>query len=516
MSTSAAPEAGASRRVTVRMDALVDRTRAALGTRYFLGLVVATAIFVPWVSTPYQNLTQVPFWSDGFDDWWYIGIFGLLAFVAAPFVLVLLLYPRHAAVAAYLRGGEADPAEVWRDCVTRLPVTAAIVSTVWSGVTIGVGMIFVGRREHFGLTTYLGAYASEVLVTIGVAAFYLMLYELALLPVAREVATQLPPDFAARAVVSARRRQVLLNTAIIFTVGCQAAGLAMGFSQQGRPWVVALVTLGLVCSYVGAQLALAASGVSRRVDELADALNAVASGQDEVRIHPSSGDEFDTVGRSFNRMVDLLDDHAQELRRSRARLVEVADATRRLIERDLHDGAQQNLALVSMQLGQLESSSKVVPAVADRVHAIRADLSEVVAEMRALAHGIYPASLEAEGLASALRAASRESEVMVTLDIGVPTRWPHALEAAAYFCCWELLQRAGHVDSGDAAVRIGLSEIDGVALLDLAVTPALPLEHAADLEQFLEDRLGAVGGTLACIATEAQDGARYRGEVPAW
>lgn len=516
MSTSTAPQAGASRRVTVRMDALVARARAALGSWYFLALVVATGFFVSWVSTPYQNLTQVPFWTGGFDEWRYIGVFALLATVSAPLVLALILYPRHAALAAYLRGREADPVEVWRDCVTRLPVTAAVVSTVWSGFTIGVGMVYVGHHEHFGLTTYLAAYASEVLVTIGVAAFYLMIYELALRPVAREVAVQLPADFADRAVVPAGRRLMLLNTAIIFTVGCQAAGLAMGFSQQGRPWVVALVTLGLVCTYVGAQLGLVASSVSRRVDELSDALNAVASGQGAVRIHPSSGDEFDAVGQSFNRMVDLLEDHAEELRRSRARLVEVADSTRRFIERDLHDGAQQNLALVSMQLGQLESGCRSVPEVVDRVHAIRAELSQVVAEMRALAHGIYPASLEAEGLASALRAAARESQVMVSLDIGLSARWPHAIETAVYFCCWEVLQRAGHAEPGEAAVRIALAEREHIAVIDLEVVPALTGEHQADLEQFLQDRLGAVGGSLVAGAPGAVDQTRYHGEVPTW
>jgi signal transduction histidine kinase len=496
------------------MDALVGRVRSALGSWYFHGLLVGTGVFVSWISTPYQNLTQVPFWSHDFDHWWYVGVFALLATVSAPLVLARLLYPRHRALAAYLRGREADPVEVWRDCVTRLPVTAAIVSSVWSGFTIGVGLIFVGRREHFGAATYVGAYASEVLVTIGVAAFYLMIYELALLPVAREVAPLLPADFADRAVVSARQRVVLLNTAITFTVGCQAAGLSMGFAPNGRAWVVALVTIGLVGTYVGAQLGLVASSVSRRVDELSDALNAVASGERAVRILPISGDEFDTVGRSFNKMVDLLDDHAEELRRSRARLVDVADATRRLIERDLHDGAQQNLALLSMQLGQLEAGCRPTPEMADRVHRIRAELSEVVAEMRALAHGIYPASLEAEGLPSALRAAARESQVMVGLDVAVEDRWSHAVESAAYFCCWEVLQRVGHADFPDASVQITLGQRDGLALLDLGVEPALEDDHAADVEQFLQDRLGAVGGTLT--VAHSDKGACYRGEVPAW
>jgi signal transduction histidine kinase len=515
MSTSALPYAGASRRVKTRMGALVDLTRSRLGPSYFHWLVVATGFFVAAISTPYQNLTQLPFWTHGFESWWYVFVFAGLAAVAAPFVLILLLLPRHAALSAYLRGEEVDPVLVWRDCVTRLPGSAAVVSTAWSGFTIGIGLVFVGRREDFTALTYVGAYASEILVTIGVAAFYLILYEMALLPIAREVASRLPPDFAEQARLTGRRRLVVLNTGITFTVGCQASGLSMGFSQDGRPWIVALVTLGLVSTYVGAQLGLVSSSRSRQVDELLDALDAVAHGDGSVRMVPTSGDEFDGVGRAFNRMVDLLGDRADELRESRARLIEVADATRRHIERDLHDGAQQNLALVSMQVGQLETGCARLrdrPALATRVHAIRSDLSAVVAEMRALAHGIYPASLEAEGLASALRAAARESDVMVTLDVAVTSRWSHAVETAVYFCCWEVLQRAGQAEDEEPSVWIGLAEGSDHAVLELAIVPPPDAAQALDLAVFLQDRLGAVGGRFA--TSGEGENLVFRGEVP--
>ena len=513
MSTATAQRAGASRRAKVRPDALVDRMRARLGSWYFHGLVLATGFFVAAVSTPYQNLTQLPFWTSGFDRWWYVGVFAALATIAAPFAMTVILW-RHRAVTAYLRGREVDPVLVWRDCVTRLPATAAIVSTLWSGFTIGIGLIYVGHREQFTAWTYVGAYASEVLVTIGVVAFYLLIFELALLPVAREVAAQLPPDFDEHTRVTGRRRLVLLNTAITFTVGCQASGLSMGFSQDGRAWIVAVVTLGLVSTYVGAQLSLVSSSVTRPVDELSDALNTVASGRGSVRVPPTSGDEFDNVARAFNRMVDLMDHHASELRQSRARLIEVADGTRRGIERDLHDGAQQNLALVSMQLGRLESVCAAVPDVLPRVRTIRTELSAVVAEMRRLAHGIYPASLEAEGLASALRAAARESDVMVTLDVAVDVRWSHAVESAIYFCCWEVLDRANQADHPDVAVWIALREATGLAIVELELQPGPEDEHTADLTLFLQDRLGAVGGTV--VADTEGSGVVFRGQVPTW
>jgi signal transduction histidine kinase len=259
-------------------------------------------------------------------------------------------------------------------------------------------------------------------------------------------------------------------------------------------------------------LSLVSAGVTWRVDELADALNGVARGGVPMRILPTSGDEFDDAGRAFNSMLDLLEGHDEELRASRTRLVTVADATRRHIERDLHDGAQQNLALLSMQLGQLGAGCARLPDLAGRVQVIRSDLSAVVGEMRALGHGIYPASLEAEGLHSALRAAARESEVMVSLDVAVDERWSHAVESAMYFCCWEVLQRARLEHAADPAVAITITGDAGRATVELAVQPVPPGDHVADLSQFLEDRLGAVGGDL--VASVRQGQVVFLGEVP--
>lgn len=513
MSTTGAPYAGASRRVKARLDALVDRARTLLGHRYFHGLMVGTGVLVVTVTVPLQNITQIPFYTGGFGEWWYVGIFAGIAAAAGPLVLMLVVVPRHRAVIAYLRGEEVDPAHVWRDCVTRPAGTAAMATLVWGTIAIVVGVAIIGRREDFGAAAYAGALANHALILLGVGAFYLMVWELALLPIAREVAKRLPSDFAETSRVSGRRRLMLLNTAITFTVGSEAAGLSIGFAHHGSAWVVVLVTLGLVSMYVGVLLSLVASNVSRRVDELADALSGVVSGLDSIRILPTSGDEFDTVGRAFNRMVDLLNGHADELMQSRARLAEVADGTRRGIERDLHDGAQQNLALVSMQLGQLETGCASLP-VAPRVRDLRGELSAVVAEMRALAHGIYPASLEAEGIASALRAAARESEVMVTLDLAVPSRWSHAVESAVYFCCWEVLQRARQATADEPTVRIALHEQAGLAVVELSMRPPLAEDQAADLALSLQDRLGAVGGRLATAGQG--DHAVLRGEVPTW
>ncbi|KAA1429307.1 sensor histidine kinase [Nocardioides antri] len=512
MQTSAAPYAGGSRGGTGLLEGLVRVAHRRLGPWYFHGLVVATGLLVVTVTVPLQNLTQVPLWTGSFEGWQYIGVFMAIAAASGPFVLGLVVVPRHRALLAHLRGQEVDPAAVWRECVTRLPATAALTSLAWGVVVVGGGVAFVGQREDFGVLTYPGAYAAHALILVGVAAFYLMVWELALLPITREVARALPAGFREQSLVTGRRRLILLNTSITFTVGCETAGLSVGFAGEHRSLMVVLVLVGLMTTYVGVLLALVSSSVTRRVDELADALNSAARGGAPMRMLPTSGDEFDSVGGAFNTMVGLLEDHAEELRGSRSRLVSVADATRRHIERDLHDGAQQHLALLSMQLGQLESTCAQHGSVAARVHEIRAELSAVVAEMRVLAHGIYPASLEAEGLPSALRAAARESDVVVRLDIAVESRWSHPVETAVYFGCWEVLQRARHAATGDATLEIALGEHDGTGTVELCVRPALPAEHEAELALFLQDRLGAVGGTL--VTRPRGTDVVYVGRVP--
>ncbi len=512
MATGTAPYPGTSRRVQGRLEALVRLAHGRLGRSYFHWLVILTCVLVITVSVPIQNLSQVPLWTGDFDRWRYIFVFGALTAVSAPLVLGLVVIGRHRAVITHLRGGDVDPLAVWRDCVTRLPVSAALTTVTWGGFVGVVGVLVVGRIEHFGPLTFVTAITSHALISIGAGAFYLMIFELALLPIAREVARELPPDFAEKSPVTGRRRLTLLNTAITFTVGCEAAGLSVGLVGMERSWVVVLVTVGLVWTYVGMMLSLVSAGVTRRVDELADALNGVARGAVPMRILPTSGDEFDDAGRAFNSMVDLLEGHDEELRASRTRLVAVADATRRHIERDLHDGAQQNLALLSMQLGQLGAGCARLPELADRVQVIRGDLTAVVVEMRALGHGIYPASLEAEGLHSALRAAARESEVMVSLDVAADHRWSHAVESAVYFCCWEVLQRARLEHAADPAVAISIIGGAERATVELAVQPIPSDGHVADLSQFLEDRLGAVGGTLMTSVGALE--VTFVGEVP--
>jgi len=185
----------------------------------------------------------------------------------------------------------------------------------------------------------------------------------------------------------------------------------------------------------------------------------------------------------------------EDLRASRARIVEAGDAERRRLERDLHDGAQQRLVGLSLALRLLRSQPGT-----DSDHDLEraeTELGRAIAELRELAHGIHPAVLSDEGLAAAVEALSEEAPVRIAAM--TQERFPAAVETAAYLVVSEAA-RAG-------AARVSAERRDGVLIVDIeaAVEPGGLLD--------LEDRFGALDGRLA--VEHAADGAvRIRAEIP--
>jgi signal transduction histidine kinase len=151
-----------------------------------------------------------------------------------------------------------------------------------------------------------------------------------------------------------------------------------------------------------------------------------------------------------------LAEKAEQLQASRARGVDAAEAERRRIERDLHDGAQQRLVAVAMTLGRartkLEHDPESARALLDEAHS---DAKLAVAELRDLARGIYPAVLGDRGLDAALSALAARCPVPVTVDVRVAPRPPTAVESTAYFIVSEALTNlAKHSTATNARVSV--------------------------------------------------------------
>jgi signal transduction histidine kinase len=199
--------------------------------------------------------------------------------------------------------------------------------------------------------------------------------------------------------------------------------------------------------------------------------------------------------RSAPALEALLDD----LRAAQRRAVAAEDAERQRIERDLHDGAQQRLMAMRLELGllaeRLEEDHR--PVTRQDLDRLRGAVEEALGELRELAHGLRPPLLASDGLQAALVAASRRGPVPVEVvgsDVG---RLDAAAENAAYFCCMEALQNvAKHAGNGARAV-IRLEAGDG-ALRFTVTDDGRGFDPGRDVEGHgltnLRDRLGALGG----------------------
>jgi signal transduction histidine kinase len=151
-----------------------------------------------------------------------------------------------------------------------------------------------------------------------------------------------------------------------------------------------------------------------------------------------------------------LEQKAERLQSSRARGVDAAEAERRRIERDLHDGAQQRLVAVAMSLGRAKSKFDHDPeGVRDLIDEAHADAKLAVSELRDLARGIYPAVLGDRGLDAALSAQAAKSPIPVDVTVNVEPRPPAAVETTAYFIVGETLTNiAKHSGAKEAQVKV--------------------------------------------------------------
>ncbi|HTU94901.1 MAG TPA: histidine kinase [Solirubrobacteraceae bacterium] len=207
-----------------------------------------------------------------------------------------------------------------------------------------------------------------------------------------------------------------------------------------------------------------------------------------------------------------------ELQESRARIITAGDAERRRIERDLHDGAQQRLIALRMKLAASGERPAGDGTGRGQLADLCADVDRVLAEIRELAQGIFPALLSDLGLAAALEAAARDSPLSVRVESAVlpARRYALELEAALYFCGVEALQNATKHAGADADVTVTLSEVDGELCLWVRDDGAgfdASERHAGTGLAGMRDRLGAFGGRLTIDAAPGR-GTMVCGTVP--
>jgi signal transduction histidine kinase len=203
----------------------------------------------------------------------------------------------------------------------------------------------------------------------------------------------------------------------------------------------------------------------------------------------------------------------EELEGSRVRVIEAGQEERKRLERNLHDGAQQRLIALSLELGLLGSKMGDDPEAKRRIEQARAEIATSLEELRVVARGLHPAVLSGHGLAVALESLVATSAVPVELKVGFDARLDEPLEVAAYYVVSESLTNvAKHAHADSASVEVARS--DGRLVIEVTDDGI----GGADTEggtglRGLADRVEALGGRLR-IWTPRGGGTRVRAELP--
>ncbi len=217
--------------------------------------------------------------------------------------------------------------------------------------------------------------------------------------------------------------------------------------------------------------------------------------------------------------VQRLQERTRELEESRSRLAQASVEARRGIERDLHDGAQQHLATLAVDIGRASRLWDKDPATArEVVGGLQGKLELAIRELRDLAHGIYPTALGEKGLPAALPAAARRTVLPCTVDAREVGRHAPAVEAAVYFCCLEAIQNADR-HSGGTLITVTATDEDGpdgglrFSITDDGRGFDPGSARSAHGLTGMRDRIRAAGGELS-VHSSAGAGTTVEGQFP--
>jgi signal transduction histidine kinase len=230
---------------------------------------------------------------------------------------------------------------------------------------------------------------------------------------------------------------------------------------------------------------------------------------------PSLRDEpalLDSVGAAAGIALENARLQA-ELRAAGTRVLEATQSERRRLERDLHDGAQQRLVALSLELGMLQARLGEDPDARRAIEQARRELNHSLEELRELARGIHPAVLSGHGLEVALEGLVARAPVPVALKVALEARLPEAIEIAAYFLVAESLTNVAKYSHASAA-SVEVVQSNGDVVVEVADdgVGGASAERGSGLRG-LADRVEALGGHLD-VMSPAGDGTRVRAAIP--
>jgi signal transduction histidine kinase len=279
---------------------------------------------------------------------------------------------------------------------------------------------------------------------------------------------------------------------------------------------IAVATAGLLGSILLILLfgAYLARGIGRPVRRAAAMAGRLAGGDLGVRMPETGPAEVGDLERAFNSMARSLEASRAELAASRARVVAAGDESRRRIERDLHDGAQQRLVSLALELRAAEAS--VPPEqheLRERMAETAKGVAEVLTDLQEISRGIHPAILSEGGLGPALRTLGRRSAIPVELELETDRRLPERVEVAVYFVASEALTNAAK-HSQASVIHVHLETRAGIARLSIRDDGVGGARASAGSGLIgLTDRVESIGGTIE-VTSPVGGGTALLVEIP--
>ena len=503
--------------VESRFDGWVESVYRRTKPRYYLFLIGGTFLAEFVLLAPILVGFLGSMWTDDVEEWPALLLVVEIGIVAGIPSLLWVVMVHHRSLIRYLRDeDDVDLVELWITSVAELP-QGVLQAAGGVLVPLLLANAYNGMVHDFSAVAHVLSGLAMVIETVGGATLIYLFWEIGLRPVVREIAPHLPDDLVLR-----EQGLSLANKLLFLLVSlCLFNGVAIGIASSNSLSHDAnlAVTVGAAILLSGTLAGSIAWMIEHsfvsRIDELRRALQSFSGGgRRDIRLPPLAGDDLDEVGHAFNEMVQRINSHDREMQASRARIVAVTDNERRRMERDLHDGAQQHLALLNLQLSVLERSAKELPEFASNITEMRSILAAALTEMRDLAHGIYPAVLENDGLAAALAVAASRAALPTRVEVADDTqRASREIETAVYFCCLEALQNASKYAGEGASATITLGQ-DG-ALNFTVADDGIGFDQPSEGHglQNMRDRIGALGGEVLIVSAPGE-GVSVSGSVP--
>ena len=443
-------------------------------------------------------------------------------------VVVGLLLVRHPVSAILAWAAQSNdrpsPEEAWT-LMVRAPIWfVPRPFIVLSLLHLAITDVYIATVADMSLTGYLGiAVATQVSV-----AFVWMLtgfwVEFILRPAIEEIDAQLPIGAERPAKAWRLSTRIVLPIPVVGAVGGMVTGAFVVQFSDNIDVLLLVASLGAVLC--GTFLAFLVKGaisdqLVRPIADLSAGAERVGSGDFTEKVPVVGGDELGALASSFNEMQLGLRELAElrvereqlldEVLASRARIVSASDAERRRVERNLHDGAQQRLVALALQLSMLEDGAPD-DATKDMAGAAKAELAHALEELRELARGLHPQLLSTGGLEPALRQLAERSTIPVTVT-APSERFPDAVESTAYFVVSEALANVAKYAEA-ASASVSAQRLNGklvVRVSDDGVGGADPGSGSGLAG--LADRVAALAGRLE-IESPAGGGTKVSVELP--